>query len=183
MKISRTYYDWLLYKVCEDDQKKIFSRLFTVLADTEFYSDIERDSNLLEHCMSMREDYKDEADFNGAEVDPEVGPVTLLEIMILLCVKAEDIMQGFDEVNCERWFVDMLNNSGLIRYQNSRYNDVDVRCIITDILRRKYEWNGRGGLFYIPILSPKIDLRDVELWYQLMWYIDYCTDEKGENYG
>ena len=42
--------------------------------------------------------------------------------------------------------------------------------VIKDFLNRDYKPNGRGGLFTIKNCDH--DLRDVEIWYQLNWYLD-----------
>ena len=41
----------------------------------------------------------------------------------------------------------------------------------------KYKPNGKGGLFTIP--SCERDLRTVEIWYQMNWYLNSIIYEKG----
>ena len=50
-----------------------------------------------------------------------------------------------------------------------RYDEYYVNQVIDKFLNRTYEPDGKGGPFYIPY-SVK-DLREVELWYQAMWFI------------
>ena len=45
-----------------------------------------------------------------------------------------------------------------------------VTKVIGRFLNREYEPNGKGGLFIINNCND--DLRDVEIWYQLCWYLD-----------
>lgn len=179
MIFEKRYYNWLLDKVCTDEQTENYSLLLSKLAFTEFRSSVERDSNLIGHVQySLRDEFDDEAIFLNIAANSQRGPISLLEIMIVLSVKAEDIMQGFDNVNCSRWFWSMLSCSQLIMYSNDNFNESKVDEIIERILDRTYDWDGRGGLFYIPF-SPGVtygrDLRETELWYQLMWYIDYIN--------
>ena len=164
MILHEQYFEWLLFKVTDPKQPREFGMMYKELASTPFEARVGRDSNLIEHCEYMRQDYYDEAEFMHQNYDIEDGPITLLEIMVNLSIKAEDIMQGFDGVNCERWFNDMLENSGLIFYTDHRFSTVGARHKIKKIIDRTYEWNGRGGLFYIPVLDEKNDLREVELW-------------------
>ena len=42
--------------------------------------------------------------------------------------------------------------------------------VINRFLNREYESNGKGGLFTINNCDE--DLRNVEIWYQLCWYLD-----------
>ncbi|MBO7451332.1 MAG: hypothetical protein J6U54_13290 [Clostridiales bacterium] len=179
MILPRMYYDWLLFKVCSDEQKSMYSQTLEYLASVPFVPQIARDDNLDEHVEYMREDFKDEAEANGQTVDIPEGPITLLEVMVNLSIKAEDIMQSFDGVDCGRWFWDMMKNSGLIFYVNYRFKDSGVKVRVSRIIHRTYDPNGNGGLFYIPTLDVgKYDMREIELWYQLMWYIDYCEENE-----
>lgn len=178
MILHEQYYEWLLFKVTDPKEPRTHDKLFRELASAPFKATVGRDDNWFEHCEYMREDYYEEAEFEGAEYVKEDGEITLLEVMVNLCIKAEGIMQGFDGVDCERWFNDMLENSGLIFYTDYRFSKTGVWSKINRILDREYNRDGGGGLFCIPVLDPSHDLRDVELWYQLMWYIDYVNDYK-----
>lgn len=179
MILPKLYYDWLLFKVCNDEQKSEYSELLGYLASVPFVSKVSRDDNLEEHVEYMREGYLDEAEANGVKAADFTGPITLLEVMVNLSIKAEDIMQSFDGVDCGRWFWDMMKNSGLIFYTNYRYNANGVRVHVARIIHRTYSSDGKGGLFYIPNLDVgKYDMKEIELWYQLMWYIDFCEENE-----
>ena len=180
MILPDKYYDWLLFKVCNSREKSEYSMILRDLASVEFYSSVDRDNNLIEHCKYyLREDFEDEAEANGFKIDiPDSLPVSLLEVIIVLCVKAEDIMQSFDGVDYSRWFWHMMKNSGLTFYTNYRYNKNGAFAHIKMILDRKYEPNGKDGLFYIRGLDlGAYDLREIELWYQLMWYLNEVTED------
>lgn len=181
MILPRMYYEWLLYKVCDEHQKAEYSRLLEYLSCVPFVPKVARDDNLTEHVEYMRESFEDEAYDNGQSIAvPNDAPITLLEVMVNLSIKAEDIMQSFDGVDCGRWFWGMLKNSGLIFYTNYRYKDSGVKLHVTRIIHRTYEADGKGGLFYIPHVDAAYDMREIELWYQLMWYIDYVESQKEE---
>ena len=49
----------------------------------------------------------------------------------------------------------------------------DEDDVIKRFLDRDYEPNGKGGLFTIK--NCRQDLRKVEIWYQLCWYLDSFT--------
>ena len=53
---------------------------------------------------------------------------------------------------------------------DSRYNEREVDRILDIFLNRTYEANGRGGLFTIE--DCPYDLRAVDIWYQMMWYLN-----------
>ena len=53
---------------------------------------------------------------------------------------------------------------------DERYDRRYVDTVISRFLNRDYEPNGRGGLF--TVRNRKEDLREVEIWYQLQWFLD-----------
>lgn len=68
------------------------------------------------------------------------------------------------------WFWGMVINLGLGSMTDELYNRRTVDESIDILLERRYEPNGEGGLF--KVRNCKYDLRDVEIWYQLCWYLD-----------
>ena len=173
------YFDWLVFKVTNEEDRNEYSQLLDILYKTPFTALLERDSNRVSEVRGMREDFKDEADFMGEEFEPIDIPVSLLEVMVVLSCGAESIMQGFDDIDNRRWFAAMLQNSGLVFYNNDNFDEREVNKICYRIIFREYGFHGEGGLFYIPNLPERLDcdLKDVELWQQLMWYISFVFEE------
>ena len=64
----------------------------------------------------------------------------------------------------------MIDNLGLESMDDNNYNDEFARFVIFRFLNREYSSNGEGGLFVIN--NCKYDLREVEIWYQMCWYLD-----------
>ena len=82
----------------------------------------------------------------------------------------QDILQNDDIGNrTSIWFWMMMENMELHIMDERRYDDYYVNQVIDKFLNRKYGPNGEGGPFYLPYSSK--DLREVELWYQAMWFI------------
>ena len=69
-----------------------------------------------------------------------------------------------------QWFWGMISNLGLGSMTDDRYDRAYVDFVIDRFLNREYEPNGRGGLFTVE--KSKKDLRRVEIWYQMCWYLD-----------
>ena len=69
-----------------------------------------------------------------------------------------------------QWFWGMLSNLGLARMTDDVFNEKIAIARIYDFMERRYEPDGRGGLFYIRNCPE--DLRNVEIWTQLCWYLD-----------
>ena len=69
-----------------------------------------------------------------------------------------------------QWFWDMVRNLGLMNMTDDRFDEGHVSKVIHIFLDRKYEPDGQGGLF--KIRHCRRDLREVEIWCQLNWYLD-----------
>ena len=90
----------------------------------------------------------------------------MLEMLVALSLRCEnDIMGTQGEDNTRQWFWDMLDNMGLDYYDNSRWNPTAVQRILNNVIFRRYDWNGNGGMF--PLKNPPGDQRRVEIWYQM----------------
>ena len=53
---------------------------------------------------------------------------------------------------------------------DEKFNRDYVNKVIYNFLERNYDPDGKGGLFYIR--NVKADLRNIEIWTQLCWYLD-----------
>ena len=69
-----------------------------------------------------------------------------------------------------QWFWKMINNLGLSGMTNSRFDYDYVDDVIFKFLNRDYSPDGRGGLFTVK--NCEYDLRDVEIWTQMLYYLD-----------
>jgi hypothetical protein len=97
-------------------------------------------------------------------------------MMVALALACEeDIMDNTSYGNrTGQWFWGMIVNLGLGSMTDGRYDERRVDEIIDRFLDRDYEPNGEGGLFTIRHCDR--DLRDVEIWHQLCWYLDSIID-------
>ena len=73
-----------------------------------------------------------------------------------------------------QWFWTMLTNLGLGGMTDDNFNRLIADKIISTFLKRKYDPDGKGGLFRIRNCDR--DLRKVEIWRQLCWYLDSIID-------
>lgn len=69
-----------------------------------------------------------------------------------------------------KWFWGMVENLGLIFMTDSRFDRRYTEERIDIFLDREYESNGDGGLFTAE--HCREDMRTVEIWYQMCWYLD-----------
>ena len=97
---------------------------------------------------------------------------TMLEVMVALAMRCEDNIMHDANVGDRsyEWFYGMLCSSGLDACDDDHFDENEVHIIVDRILERKYSKDGKGGLFTLS--NPPKDLRKVEIWYQLLWYLD-----------
>lgn len=69
-----------------------------------------------------------------------------------------------------QWFWNMINSLGLSSMTDYNFNEWLVNDVVTRFLKREYDPDGKGGLFTIKRWNR--DVRDVEIWHQLMAYLN-----------
>ena len=162
------YFEWLCDVVCGNlySKRVSFRELLRYLFDTEFVYSNPRDENRAEDGRSLRHRY-------GVDSD---SPCSVLEMMVALSIKCEDIMDDPSIGNrTGQWFWGMIVNLGLGSMTDELFDEEFVEDTITRFLNREYDYDGRGGLFTIE--NCEDDLRDVEIWIQLCWYLDSIDND------
>jgi hypothetical protein len=96
-------------------------------------------------------------------------------MMIGLVLRCEETIMVDPSVGdrTSQWFWGMVRSLGLASMTDSRFDRRYVEDTIQKFLDRDYEPDGRGGLFTIRDCDQ--DLRNVEIWIQLLWYLDSIT--------
>ena len=175
-ELDNLYFNWLYQLVCNDRYSFKFShhRLLMRLHSIHFSWIIKEDENRAYDGLALR--YRFECE-NGLEPDTMNlyfgdKPCTVLEMMIALAIKCEEGIM-YDPYYGDRtgqWFWSMIVSLGLGGMTDQRYNREEVDDVIFTFLTRKYDYDGKGGLFTIPDCG--VDIRNVEIWTQMCWYID-----------
>ena len=173
-RIINEYYEWLYDLVCKDRYygKTTFKRLLQYLHNTPFRYSILRDENRAEDGLTLRYRFACEhSDIPNAD-DYITGPCSVLEMMVALALHCEeDIMDDpYVGDRTKQWFWGMIINMGLGSMSDDRFDRRYVGDTVERFLDRDYEPNGRGGLF--TIRDCDCDVRNLEIWQQLCWYLD-----------
>ena len=174
--ITVDYFDWMYNLVCRNRYSKniSFKKVFSYLNNTKFTYTIRMDLNRAKDGTELRRRYANE--FKIANIyDRICGPCSVLEMMIALAIRCEETIMDDENFGdrTDQWFWDMMKNLGLGHMDDDEFDEEYVSDVITRFLNRDYEPDGRGGLFFVR--NCDIDLRDVEIWIQMLWYLDNIT--------
>jgi hypothetical protein len=174
--VTNDYFNWLCSIVSDDDlpEQMSFNKLLVYLHRTKFKYTIRKDQNRAEDGKSLRWRYICNIDYQG-DRDELLrrlgGSCSVLEMMIALAMRCEEVMDEPRIGNrTSQWFWGMIVNLGLGSLTDTRYDKQYVEETVSRFLKREYEPNGKGGLFTIRDCDQ--DLRTVEIWFQLCWYLD-----------
>ena len=171
-RINDDYFDWL----CEVVDSKRFSKhvsyrkLLMHLHNIEFTWFIPYDDNRADDGIMLRRKYA-LAHHDEELSDYISGPCSVLEMMAALAIRCEESIMD-DTLFGNRtgqWFWGMIRNLGLSSMNDSNFDAEFVDDVIARFLNREYEPDGKGGLFMIKNCDH--DLRTVEIWRQLSWYL------------
>ena len=171
--IEQAYFEWMCDLVCDRrySNQITYDKLLRFLHNTEFVYFIPKDENRAEDGIDLR--YRFALHQNHEDVEYYLdGPCSVLEMMIALAIRCEESIMD-DPGRGDRtgqWFWGMITNLGLGSMIDSRFDRQYVEDVVETFLNREYEPNGKGGLFTVRHCNR--DLRTVEIWYQLCWYLD-----------
>lgn len=176
------YFNWLYDIVCHDrfSNEVSYRRLLSYLYHTNFRYTIRRDENRAHDGVDLRLRYYDDVHNSGGDVFwieryLDGPPCNVLEMMIALAIRCEEDIMDDPRIGdrTSQWFWEMIVNLGVGSMTDDRFDERYVEEVIETFLNRKYEPDGRGGLF--TVRNCDTDLRKVEIWYQLCWYLNSIT--------
>ena len=177
--IKEDYFNWLCEGVHIDQVERSYLLLARDLHAKKFYAVVPHDENRALDGIELREDYLGEMnlpEYCCADID---GDCSVFEMLIGLAKRIgfetrnpTDLRMKSDRVGY--WFWEMIDNLGLMGFDDESYYELDGEDAVDDILevllRREYRSSGLGGLF--PLRRASEDQRDVEIWYQMSAYLN-----------
>ena len=173
--VEEEYFEWL-YNLIRGDrysERTSYRKLLLFLHDTEFRWSIAKDRNRAEDGLDLRCRFSSAYGYESYYLADQIqGPCSVFEMMAALAIRCEETIMDDPKLGNRtgQWFWGMINSLGLGGMIDSRFDAKYVGEVVERFLNRKYERNGRGGLFTIKNCDS--DLRRVEIWYQLSWYLD-----------
>lgn len=167
--VLNEYFDWLYFTAIPNPIKRKFRKLLALLHSITFRYFVDYDENRATDGINLRWYYVcDGGDDSIMEWDERC---TVLEMLLALAMRMDNIMGGVDgECNVSYWFWELLNNIDLDNMSDDNFDKGYVYERVEMFLDRRYEPDGNGNIFYIP--DCKEDLRTIEIWMQMCWYLD-----------
>jgi hypothetical protein len=174
--IDTLYFRWLRNLVCSPYARD-YATLMHHLHRIDFHSDVGLDCNRAVDGCQLRKTFCADNGYDEAELNEALGnrPCSVFEMMVALANRCEEqLMWNPDLGNrTSKWFHGMIVSLNLEHMTNDFFNEQYVNTVIEKFLAHNYKRNGQGGLF--TIIDCEYDLRTVEIWYQMCWYLDKQT--------
>ena len=180
-RLNDLYYKWMCNLVEHEDfpQTLYFQKLLHRLHEIEFTYIIEMDGNRASDGIALRYRFGLENGYSKELIREYLDgePCSVLEMMVALAFRCEEHIMYDPEIGDRtgQWFWTMIVNLGLSSMDDSKFDDQFVEDVMFRFLNRRYKMNGEGGLFVLN--HCKRDLRRIEIWYQLMWYLNELTND------
>ena len=173
--VINEYFDWMCQLVSDKQYigDRSYRKLLSKLHSIPFTYTIDMDGNRAADGIDLRYRYGYERNYEDYIIASFLDdkPCSVLEMIVALALRCETIMEDPDYGDrTGEWFWGMIECLGLESMDDTDFNRDHVDDVIDIFLSRGYGRDGRGGLFTIK--HPKRDLRTVEIWYQMNWYLD-----------
>lgn len=169
--VQNGYFEWIYDVVGGNRESPYMSyrKLLMYLHDVEFRYSIPKDENRAHDGVDLR--YRYEYSTHRSESEYLDGPCSVLEMMVALAIRTEEIMDNphiGDRTG--QWFWGMIISLGLGSMTDNRFNREEAEEIIEKFLNRKYDRNGKGGLFTVK--NTDVDFRKIEIVHQRNRYLN-----------
>lgn len=178
-EITNEYFMWLCDLIRDDrfSSHVSYRKLLMHLHNTEFVYSIPMDQNRASDGMGLRYRFAVMRGYPDRTVILRYldGPCSVFEMMVALANRCEETIMDDPSYGNRtgEWFWGMISNLGLGNMHDGQFDRIVVGEIISRFLNREYEPDGRGGLFTVRRCDR--DLRDVEIFYQLCYFLDTIT--------
>lgn len=175
-RIENTYFNWMQKLVMNDGgfERLGYQKLLRHLHGRTFIYRIDMDGNREGDGIDLRYRFGQDAGYPQTVIANflDIKPCSVLEMMVALAFRCEERIACDPDAGDRTgfWFWDMIKNLGLDGMSDIKYDARKVDKVIDIFLYRKYRPDGTGGLFVLK--EHQDDLRTVEIWYQMMWYLD-----------
>lgn len=182
-ELKHLYFEWMYRLVCDDrytqDPRSSHRTLLKFLHEQEFIFDAKpgNDDQRALDGIDLRYYFAEVEHHDPRMVAKalDVLPCSMLEMMIALAIRCEDMMEDRDYGNrTGQWFWEMLESLGLAKMTDSCFDEEEALDILDRFYRNDYDRDGRGGLFTVK--NCPYDMREQEITWQMYEFLNtyYC---------
>lgn len=176
-ELGEKYFAWLYHLMLGERLENGYWELMHQLFNTRFYWLIPNDDNRAEDGKMFRNSFAIEK--FGTFVEWYHQDCSVFEMLCGLAERMEDVLENpMKPSTSTQWLMLLIKNLGLDTCTDDKFGVYQKHLVdqkINILLERRYKPDGCGGLF--PLVGTRAkDQRKVEIWYQLMKYIDECFD-------
>lgn len=182
-ELNEKYFEWLYQLVVSERYfgSASYKKLLMHLHNRVFNWTIPMDGNRAEDGINLRYVFGLENDIDDRAIASflDYRPCSVLEMLAALAHRM-DVQIMYDEDYGDRtfcWFWGMMTCLGLESQTDILYDPMYVDRVIDRLIDREYEPNGEGGLFCLE--NCEDDLRGVEIWDQMNWYLNEILESDG----
>lgn len=167
--ILNDYFDWLYFTVVSPDERYSYRKLLSALHTIEFKHFIEYDENRAFDGVNLRWYYVE--DGGDDHILSWKESCTVLEMLVALAMHMDNIVgDDYGKIDIFKWFWLMIENLDLAWMTDDKFDKRYVIDRVNMFMTRTYEPDGDGNIIYIPDCEE--DLRQIEIWQQMCWYLD-----------
>lgn len=159
------YYAWLLDKVnVLHGEYENYSLLVQYLYANDFRYVLNMDANRAKGGLALRSIYAMQAGVYTEDV--KEGSCSILEMLVAL----GENMYMYTDIPTSKWFWEMMENLGLMIYDDRDYDEFEVSRKINAWMDRDFTQSGQGSIFPLPDEFTG-DSRSMEIWNQMNKYL------------
>lgn len=179
-RLNAEYFEWMYQLVCADryNERLSYRKLLSLLHDIEFVYTMPSDDNRAIDGIDFRYKFGYEYGYSRGLIAQHIDtrPCSVLEMMVALAYRVENQFMTDSDYGDRtgQWFWSMMVNLGLGRINDDNFDPYIVEKTIERFINRDYEPNGAGGLVILEHCNR--DLRDVNIWTQMMWYLNEVSE-------
>lgn len=174
--LKSRYFHWMCQLVSDQRYLKghSYQKLLWFLHSVQFTYSIPMDGNREADGIDLRYRFGYENSYTNPEIATYLDdrPCSVLEMMIALAIRCEENIMDDPDIGDRtgEWFWGMIDSLGLTRMDDENFDELYSSKVVERFLNRTYNRNGEGGLFTVK--KSGRDLRSVEIWCQMCWYLD-----------
>jgi len=169
--LDEVYFEWLYGLISKNANKRpsqTYWSLASAMYRTPYHWFVPNDDNRAEDGRDLRYEFINKRKIKSVDhlwMDLECS---VLEMLIALSRRAAFESYGTPDLWFWR-FVDTLDLKKFTDDKFTRRSAVEIDRTLERLIQRTYDRDGNGGLF--PLDRPRLDQREVELWYQMASYV------------